>query len=62
MQLSKKRANSLKQYLVKKFGIKASRIATIGYGFDKPVASNDTEEGRQKNRRAEVFIETMKTK
>jgi len=62
MRLSKKRANSLKQYLVKKFGIKASRIATIGYGFDKPVASNDTEEGRQKNRRAEVFIETMKTK
>ncbi len=62
MLLSKKRANSLKQYLVKKFGIKASRIATIGYGFDKPVASNDTEEGRQKNRRAEVFIETMKTK
>ena len=62
MRLSKERANSLKQYLVKKFGIKASRIATIGYGFDKPVASNDTEEGRQKNRRAEVLIETMKTK
>jgi outer membrane protein OmpA-like peptidoglycan-associated protein len=62
MRLSKERANSLKQYLVKRFGIKASRITTIGYGFDKPVASNDTEEGRQKNRRAEVFIETMKTK
>ena len=62
MQLSKERANSLKQYLVKKFGIKASRIATIGYGFDKPVASNDTEEGRQKNRRAEVFIEEVKAK
>ena len=62
MQLSKKRANSLKQYLVKKFGIKASRIATIGYGFDKPVASNDTEEGRQKNRRAEAFIEEVKAK
>jgi outer membrane protein OmpA-like peptidoglycan-associated protein len=59
MRLSKKRANSLKQYLVKKFGIKASRIATIGYGFDKPVASNDTEEGRQKNRRAEIFIKNI---
>jgi outer membrane protein OmpA-like peptidoglycan-associated protein len=62
IRLSKERANSLKQYLVKKFGIKASRIATIGCGFDKPIASNDTEEGRQKNRRAEVFIEGVKAK
>jgi OOP family OmpA-OmpF porin len=62
MRLSKERANSLKQNLVKKFGIKASRITTIGCGFDKPVASNDTEEGRQKNRRAEAFIEEVKAK
>lgn len=56
MRLSKARANSLKHYLVARFGIKGSRIATIGYGPDKPIAGNDTEEGRQKNRRAEFFI------
>ena len=59
MKLSKERANSVKQYLVRKFGIKSSSITTIGYGFDKPVASNDTEEGRQKNRRAEIFIKNI---
>jgi OOP family OmpA-OmpF porin len=39
-----------------------SRITTIGYGPNKPIASDDTEEGRQKNRRAEAFIEEVKAK
>lgn len=62
MRLSRTRAKSLRQYLINKFGIDGSRITTIGYGPNKPIASDDTEEGRQKNRRAEAFIEEVKAK
>jgi OOP family OmpA-OmpF porin len=57
MKLSKRRAESVKKYLVDKFGIEASRIGTIGYGESAPVATNDTEEGRQKNRRVVAIVE-----
>ncbi len=50
-KLSERRAQSVKNYIVKKFGIDASRLGVKGYGFSKPVADNKTEEGRQKNRR-----------
>ena len=62
MRLSRARAKSLRQYLINKFGINGSRITTIGYGPNKPIASNDTEEGRQQNRRAEAVIEEVKAK
>ncbi len=55
MELSKARAEAVKDYLVKK-GIDPSRITTRGYGPDKPVASNDTKDGRAKNRRIEFRI------
>ena len=51
LNLSKKRSASVKKYLVDKFGISASRISTRGFGESKPVATNDTKEGRQQNRR-----------
>lgn len=54
-KLSASRAASVKTYLEQK-GIKAERISANGYGPDKPVASNDTEEGRALNRRTEVTI------
>lgn len=57
MSLSKRRAESVKKYLVEKFNIKASRISTVGYGESKPVASNDTAAGRQKNRRVVANIQ-----
>ncbi|MEN6421433.1 MAG: OmpA family protein [Smithella sp.] len=62
IKLSQVRADSVRQYLIDKFGIDASRITAIGYGPNRPVAANDTEEGRQKNRRVEAVIETMITR
>ena len=53
IDLSKKRANAVKDFLVKK-GILESRVTTEGFGFKRPIASNDTEEGRSQNRRAEI--------
>jgi outer membrane protein OmpA-like peptidoglycan-associated protein len=55
LRLSQLRAESVKAYLVKK-GVSASRLTAKGYGASKPVADNQTEEGRQKNRRTEVAI------
>ncbi|HMK36848.1 MAG TPA: OmpA family protein [Desulfomonilaceae bacterium] len=58
VKLSWDRAESVKKYLVDKYGIDSSRIKAKGFGFDRPKFSNDTEEGRLKNRRVElVFIE-----
>ncbi len=54
-QLSQRRADAVKQYLVKK-GIKPERIQTKGYGESMPIATNDSDKGRQKNRRTEVKI------
>jgi len=62
INLSQARANSVRQYLIDKFGIDASRITAVGYGPNKPIAGNDTKEGRQKNRRVQAVIETVQTK
>ncbi|MBU1195614.1 MAG: OmpA family protein [Proteobacteria bacterium] len=53
MGLSARRANAVKQYLVDE-GIAASRVKTKAYGLSKPVATNDTDEGRALNRRVEI--------
>jgi outer membrane protein OmpA-like peptidoglycan-associated protein len=52
LDLSRRRAESVKAYLVE-HGVDASRIVTIGHGPDKPVDSNDTKAGRANNRRIE---------
>ncbi len=51
--LSEKRAQTCRDYLISK-GIEADRIITIGYGDERPIAPNDTEAGRQRNRRIEA--------
>ena len=50
MTLSQQRADSVKAYLVSK-GVDASRLETKGFGKTKPIASNDTKQGREQNRR-----------
>ena len=60
--LSKARANSIRKYLVDKFDIDPSRIKALGYGPDKPIASNKTSEGRQKNRRVVASFEVVQKK
>lgn len=57
-KLSENRAKSVRQYLIDKFGIDGSRLTAVGYGKNKPIVSNDTEEGRQKNRRVQALIKT----
>jgi OOP family OmpA-OmpF porin len=59
-KLSEARANSVRQYLINNFGIKATRLAAVGYGLTKPIASNNTEEGRQKNRRVQAVVKAIK--
>jgi outer membrane protein OmpA-like peptidoglycan-associated protein len=54
--LSENRANAVKQWLTSNAGIASDRIMTNGYGQSVPVASNDTAEGRQKNRRVEIKL------
>lgn len=55
LDLSNRRANAVKNLLVQR-GIADSRIDIVGYGKTMPVATNDTEAGRQKNRRVEIKI------
>ena len=54
-KLSEKRAVSVKNEIVKQ-GISAERLEAKGYGEEKPIASNKTREGRQKNRRVEAEV------
>ncbi len=55
MELSQRRAGSVSSYLAAQ-GINAQRLVTTGYGETRPIASNDTVEGRQQNRRVEITL------
>ena len=56
INLSNERAESVKNYLNKNFNIPLNRMLTFGFGEAKPIADNQTEIGRQKNRRVEITI------
>ena len=57
-ELSKARASGVLRYLVEKGGLDSARLASVGYGDGRPVATNATEEGRTSNRRVEVLLYT----
>lgn len=54
--LSERRANAVMNYLVD-HGVDASRLSTTGYGESRPIASNQTREGRALNRRVELLVQ-----
>lgn len=56
IELSKARANSVVQYLATRHGVAATRLTADGVGPLAPVATNETEEGREKNRRVELVV------
>lgn len=56
MRLGKDRAEATKAYLVRKFAIPANLLATESYGKRRPIAPNDSPEGKQRNRRVEVRL------
>ncbi len=55
-KLSERRAKAVRDYLVHQ-GMEASRVTARGYGKTRPIASNDTAEGRAQNRRAEIIAD-----
>ncbi|MFA5261118.1 MAG: OmpA family protein [Candidatus Omnitrophota bacterium] len=61
-ELSSARAMSVLHYMVEDLGIAPVRLSATGYGEYQPVASNDSPEGRQKNRRVEIVILPKTTK
>ena len=54
--LSLDRATKVGAYLARKLGLYAKQIEVVGRGIDEPRSSNDTEDGRQSNRRTEVYV------
>jgi len=54
LDLSARRAASVKEYLVSNYSIDAGRLESVGLGETRPVADNDTAEGKQQNRRVEL--------
>jgi len=55
-KLSQKRSESVRHYLAQRFSLDRNRMEVRGFGITKPVASNDTAEGRAKNRRVEITL------
>ncbi len=56
-RLSQRRAQAVRDWLVRNRGLEAARTRVEGRGSDQPIASNDTPEGRRANRRVEVILE-----
>jgi outer membrane protein OmpA-like peptidoglycan-associated protein len=58
VKLSNERAEAVRQYLLANMGLAPSRVSAVGYGESRPIASNETAEGRTKNRRIDIVLHT----
>ena len=58
LQLSEERARAVANYLAENLGIQSFRLSSIGYGDTRPIAGNRTPEGRAKNRRIDIVLDT----
>lgn len=56
LQLSQKRAEVVMNYVISKFGVSPKKIKAVGFGEDHPIATNNDEAGRKKNRRIEFKV------
>ena len=61
MELSQKRAETIKKYLVSEKTLPEDKVEAKGFGYEKPLTTNKTKEGRATNRRVDVVIETTST-
>jgi len=59
-KLSEKRAGNVRDFLVNPGGLDSTRLTALGLGLTKPIADNNTKEGRQKNRRVDLIISDKK--
>lgn len=57
LEISRRRAESVRRYLLETAGISPERIRAAGYGESRPVGDNATQEGRQRNRRVVISVE-----
>ncbi|MEM7364761.1 MAG: OmpA family protein [Pseudomonadota bacterium] len=57
--LSQRRADTIADLLVREFGVDASRVSAVGVGEERPIATNETAEGRQQNRRVVGVVEAL---
>lgn len=62
LELSQRRADSVRSYLISNFGINAKRLEAKGYGETFPIADNATPQGRQRNRRVELSVYALAKK
>jgi len=57
VKLSREQAKSIKGWLIREMGIKEDKLVSVGYGDQKPIATNSTSDGQKANRRVEIVIE-----
>lgn len=61
-ELSTARATSVARLLIEKYKMPAANLGAVGYGGNRPVATNDTPEGRARNRRVVIFVKSSSLK
>ena len=55
-RLSQSRADAVRNYMVERLQVSPGRVTAIGYGDSRPIAKNESEEGRRQNRRIDLVI------